>query len=158
DDAKVTQVNGVEVRSFRTVARSGFDTLLHSAKVTWDIIVHNRADVVHIQNGGNSIFGALLRLFGKRTYLSQDGLDWERDKWPWYAKAYRYISSFITARVHSAVIFDNIYARAAFEEKFGRKYDFIPFGADVSYRPESEAVLDRLGLKAGEYFLFVGRF
>ena len=126
--------------------------------MTWDIIVHNRADVVHIQNGGNSIFGAVLRLFGKRTYLSQDGLDWEREKWPWYAKAYLYLSSFLTATVHNAVIFDNIYARAAFEEKFKRRYDFIPFGADVDYKPEAEAVLGRLGLEAGQYFLFVGRF
>ncbi len=158
DDPKVDAVEGVTVKSFRTVAKSGFDTLLHSAKVTWDIIVHNRADIVHIQNGGNSIFGAILRLFGKRTYLSQDGLDWEREKWPWYAKAYLYMSSFLTAKVHNAVIFDNIYARAAFEEKFKLKYDFIPFGADVDYKPESEAVLERLGLSAGEYFLFVGRF
>lgn len=158
DKPRTDEVDGVQVRSFSTISKSGFDTLLHSFKVTWDIIVHNRADVVHIQNGGNSIFGAVLRLFGKRTYLSQDGLDWEREKWPWYAKAYLFLSSFLTARVHSAVIFDNIYARSAFEEKFNRKFDFIPFGADVDYKTSSEVVLDRLGLCQGEYFLFVGRF
>lgn len=158
DDTGTTEQDGVTIRSFRTVAKSGFDTLLHSAKATWDIIVRNRADVVHIQNGGNSIFAAILRLFGKRTYLSQDGLDWEREKWPWHAKTYLYLSSFLTSFVHSAVIFDNIYARAAFEKRFKKKYDFIPFGADVVYDTASEAVLERLGLKPGEYFLFVGRF
>jgi glycosyltransferase involved in cell wall biosynthesis len=151
-------IDGVEVRSFRTVAKSGFDTLWHSAQVTLDIIANNRADVVHIQNGGNSIFGAILRLFGKRTYLSQDGLDWEREKWPWYAKTFLWLSSYLTARVHNAVIFDNIFAQAAFEEKFKHKYDFIPFGADVTYRPDAETVLERLGLQKGEYYLFVGRF
>lgn len=158
DDESRTSFNGVEIRSFTTVASAGFDTLIHSAKVTWDIIVNNRADVVHIQNGGNSIFGAVLRLFGKRTYLSQDGLDWEREKWPWFAKAYLYLSSFLTANVHNAVIFDNIYARAAFEKKFRKKFDFIPFGADVDYDPAAEKVLNRLGVEPGEYFLFVGRF
>src|SRR5690606_472858 len=68
DDPGVDEVEGVKVKSFRTVAKSGFDTLLHSARVTWDIIVHDRADIIHIQNGGNSIFGTILRLFGKRTY------------------------------------------------------------------------------------------
>lgn len=158
EDAAPAQIDGVEVRSFRTVAKAGFDTLVHSAKVTWDIIRHNRADVVHIQNGGNSIFGLVLRLFGKQTFLSQDGLDWERDKWPWYARTYLYLSSFLTANVHNAVIFDNVYARAAFEEKFRKTYDFIPFGADVTYQPEAEAVLDKFSLAPGEYFLFVGRF
>lgn len=150
--------DGVEVRSFRTVSKSGFDTLLHSAKVTYDIIRHNRADVVHIQNGGNSLFGAVLRLFGKKTFLSQDGIDWKRDKWPWYAKLYLWLSSLLTAHVHSAVIFDNIYAREAFATRFKRAYDFIPFGADVKYDDSAERVLERLGLEPSEYFLFVGRF
>ncbi len=150
--------DGVEVISKRTVARSGFDTLLHSAKVTYDIIRHNRADIVHIQNGGNSVFGAVLRLFGKKTYLSQDGVDWERDKWSWHAKLYLWLSSFLTAYVHTAVIFDNIYAREKFADRFHKSYDFIPFGADVDYQPDAEHVLERLGLERGGYFLFVGRF
>jgi glycosyltransferase involved in cell wall biosynthesis len=158
DPTVVENISGVEVRSIRTVRHKGFDTLLHSARVTYDIIRNNRADVVHIQNGGNSIFGAILRLFGKRTYLSQDGVDWVRDKWTWYAKLFLWLSSFLTARVHSRVIFDNVFAREMFETRFKRKYDFIPFGADVAYDPVSERVLGELGLKPGSYFLFVGRF
>lgn len=159
-DEQLNDLDGVHIRSFRTVGYKGFDTIIHSARVTFDIIQHDRADIVHIQNGGNSIFGAILRLFGKKTFLSQDGLDWERDKWPWYAKIYLYMSSFLTAHVHSAVIFDNIFAREAFAKRFKRSYDFVPFGADVSQdagttRPE---VLERLDVSPGEYFLFVGRF
>jgi glycosyltransferase involved in cell wall biosynthesis len=152
------EFRGVKVRSFRTVARSGFDTLLHSAKATYDIIRHNRADVVHIQNGGNSLFAAVLRLFGKRTYLSQDGLDWERDKWSWYAKLYLRIMTQLTARVHNEVIFDNVFARAYFEDRFERKYAFIPFGADVEDNGISDDILGRLGLEKDNYLLFVGRF
>ena len=157
-DGTVEIVDGVEVRSLRTVQKKGFDTLLHSARVTYDIIRNNRADVVHIQNGGNSIFGAILRLFGKRTFLSQDGIDWTRDKWPWYAKTYLWLSAFLTAHVHNSVIFDNVFAREEFEKRFARTYDFIPFGADVTYDPAAEEVLQRFGLEKGEYFLFVGRF
>jgi glycosyltransferase involved in cell wall biosynthesis len=154
---KAKTVGGVEVISFRTTERSGFDTLFHSARVTYDIIRHNRADIVHIQNGGNSVFGAVLRLFGKKTFLSQDGLDWERDKWPWYAKLFLWLSSILTAHIHNAVIFDNVFARDAFTNRFKRNYDFIPFGADVNYTEDASA-LNRLGLEQGKYFLFVGRF
>lgn len=157
-DEKPSQTNGVSVRAFRTVGRSGFDTVVHSARVTFDIIRYDRADLVHIQNGGNSIFGAILRLFGKKTFISQDGLDWHRDKWPWYGKAYLWLSSFLTAHVHSAVIFDNVFAQEAFTTRFNKDFDFIPFGADVKYDPASESVLDRFGLAKGEYFVFVGRF
>jgi glycosyltransferase involved in cell wall biosynthesis len=155
---EVARVDGVDVRTFSTVRKAGFDTLVHSAKVTYDIIRHDRAEIVHIQNGGNSIFAAVLRLFGKKTFLSQDGIDWQRDKWPWYAKTWLWLSALLTARVHNKVIFDNVFAREEFEKRFNKTFDFIPFGADVAYDKASEIVLERLGLAPGEYFLFVGRF
>jgi glycosyltransferase involved in cell wall biosynthesis len=161
-DTGIEMRDGVVVVPLRTVRVKGFDTIIHSARSTYDILRHNRADIIHMQNGGNSIFGAILRLFGKKTFLSQDGLDWQREKWPWYAKLYLFLSSYLTAHVHNAVIFDNIYAREHFAARFGKKYDFIPFGADVDYvNVEGSAdheVLKRLGLNPSEYFLFVGRF
>ncbi len=152
------EFRGVKVRSFCTVAKAGFDSLLHSFKVAFDIIWNNTADVVHIQNGGNSLVAPLLRLFGKRTYVSQDGLDWERGKWSWYAKFYLRLMAHFTARVHNQVIFDNVFARKYFEDRFKRRYEFVPFGADVHYAGEGDAVLGKLGLTPGDYLLFVGRF
>ena len=155
---RTDNIDGVEVRSFRTVRWRGFDTLFHSARVTYDIIRNDRADVIHIHNGGNSVFGVILRLFGKKTFVGQDGLDWERDKWPWYARLYLWLSAFITAHGNNAVIFDNIFARKSFEDRFKKEFDFIPFGSDVDYEEDSECVLERLGLERGGYLLFVGRF
>lgn len=153
-----TRFRGVRVVGIRTVASKGFDTLLHSAKATWRILFRDGADVVHIQNGGNSPFAILLRLFGKKTFISQDGPDWLREKWPWYGKAYLRLTQYLTAFGPSSIIFDNIFAQEYFEKKFKRRYHFVPFGSEVSYDPGAEAVLDRLGLKPGGYFLFVGRF
>ncbi|MFK7965130.1 MAG: hypothetical protein AB8C46_14305, partial [Burkholderiaceae bacterium] len=100
---------GVKTLNFYTPTRKkGFDTLIHSAKVTWDIIWNNTADVVHLQNGGNSVFALILRLFGKRTFLSQDGVDWKRAKWPWYARLYLRFTAYLTAYAPNAVIFDNV--------------------------------------------------
>jgi glycosyltransferase involved in cell wall biosynthesis len=160
ENKSIDQYRGVKIISFRTVRSKGFDTILHSAKATFDIIVNNRADIVHIQNGGNSVFGAILRVFGKKTFLSQDGLDWERKKWPRYAKLYLFMSSYLTAHVHSAVIFDNVFARETFRKRFKKEYDFIPFGADVEYSDNDQGrnVLTQFGLESGGYFLFVGRF
>ena len=46
---------GVTLRNIGTLTRrKGFDTLLHGLRCTIDIIAHDTADVVHIQNGGNS--------------------------------------------------------------------------------------------------------
>lgn len=149
---------GIKLINLKTVRSKGFDTLLHSFKATWHIITRNTGDVVHIQNGGNSLWAIPLRLFGKKVFISQDGVDWKRDKWPWYGKVYLYLSAFLTARAPNAVIFDNIFAKEMFEKRFNKSYDFIPFGSEVSDENLDAAILDKLGLTPGEYFLFVGRF
>jgi glycosyltransferase involved in cell wall biosynthesis len=149
---------GVAVRNFRTVSRKGFDTLYHSLKVTWDIVANNTADVVHLQNGGNSIFALMLRLAGKQVYISQDGADWKRGKWPWYGRLYLWLSSYLTAFAPSQVIFDNVFVKQEFEQRFRKKFEFIPFGSDVDPDAVDTTVLAELGLTPGSYYLFVGRF
>lgn len=149
---------GVCVVPLKTTRRSGFDTLLHSAKVAFHIIKHNTGQVVHVHNGGNSIWALPLRLWGKRVFISQDGVDWQRDKWPWYGKLYLYISALISAYVPNDVIIDNVFAKEFFEKRFKKKFSFIPYGSEVAAVKEDDRILKKLGLKPGEYFLFVGRF
>lgn len=150
--------HGVELRHLRTVRRKGFDTLLHSLKATWDIIRNDTADVVHVQNGGNSIFALPLRLAGKKVFISQDGVDWKRDKWPWYGRMYLRLSSLLTAWLPTQVIFDNVFVRDQFRKRFRKPFEFIPFGSEVDANATDDSILDELGLRKGGYFLFVGRF
>jgi glycosyltransferase involved in cell wall biosynthesis len=149
---------GMKLKYFRTVRAMGFDTILHSFKCTLHIIFTNTGDIVHIQNGGNSIWAIFLRIAGKKVFISQDGIDWERDKWPWYGRLYLRLSSYITAYFPNQVIFDNVFARDLFEKHFHRKYNYIPFGSDVPDVSENDEIFKRLGLNKNEYFLFVGRF
>jgi len=154
----VNEYKGVKIKTIKTTSKSGFDTLWHSFRSTIDIIVHNTADIVHIQNGGNSIWAIPLRLFGKKVFISQDGVDWKRDKWPWYGKLYLRFSAFLTAHLPNEVIFDNVIAKRLFEEKFGKQYKFIPFGSEVEAFEEDADVLLKNNLKKGEFYLFIGRF
>jgi glycosyltransferase involved in cell wall biosynthesis len=154
----VHDFRGVEVHTFKTFRKSGLEAFWHSARVTWDIIANDRADIVHMQNGGNSPFGLILRMFGKKTFLTEDGMEWERDKWSWFGKTYLKAMVFLSAHVHNQVIFDNIFARDYFQRRFGKPYALIPYGADVASNPQDDKVLTELGVTKGEYFLFVGRF
>jgi glycosyltransferase involved in cell wall biosynthesis len=154
----VDDYKGVKIKTFKTVKRKGFDTLVHSFKCTLDIILRNTADIVHIQNGGNSIWALPLRLFGKKVFVSQDGVDWKRDKWPWYGKIYLNLSAYISAYFPNAVIFDNIITKQYFEKRFKKKFEFIPFGSEVEAVKEDDTILKKFGLVKEEYYLFVGRF
>ena len=157
-DVQHSQYEGVQIKYFKTVQKAGFDTLVHSAKATFDVIFHNTADVVHLHSGANSIWALLLRVAGKRVVISQFAMDWKRDKWPWYGKLFYIVSNYLTAYCPNAVAFDNVFTKEYFEKKFNRKYNFIPYGSEVKVPPANIDILNKLGIKPGEYFLFVGRF
>lgn len=157
-DALHTEYEGVRIKYFKTVKKAGFDTLVHSAKATFDVIFKNTADVVHLHSGANSIWALLLRMVGKRVVVSQFAMDWKRDKWAWYGKLFYIISNYLTAYCPNAVAFDNVFTKEYFEKKFKRDYEFIPYGSEVKPPPSNTAILDKIGVQKGEYFLFVGRF
>ncbi len=157
-DALHTDFEGVQIKYFKTVKKAGFDTLVHSAKATMHVIFRNTADVVHLHSGANSIWAVILRMAGKRVVISQFAMDWKRDKWPWYGKMFYIVSNYLTAYCPNAVAFDNVFTKEYFEKKFKRRYDFIPYGSEVKTPPDNVDILDKLGVKRGEYFLFVGRF
>jgi len=149
---------GVRMVNLRTFKQGGLEALYHSLKATAHIVLHNTGEVVHIQNGGNSIFAVLLRLFGKRVFITEDGAEWSRGKWRWYGRLFLQLSTSLTAYVPNGVIFDNHFVRDWFEDRFHRQYHFVPYGSDPVDGEEPSDILERLGLKFGEYFLFVGRF
>jgi glycosyltransferase involved in cell wall biosynthesis len=158
DKRKTDSYEGIRLIYFKTVRRAGFDTLVHSFKATFHVIFHNTADVVHLHSGANSIWALLLRCAGKRVYISQFAMDWKRDKWPWYGKLFYRFSSFLTAYFPNQVAFDNVFTKEYFENRFKKKFWFIPYGAEVKEPPADTAILERLGIVAKEYLLFVGRF
>lgn len=160
DDVPVerTEYKGVKIKTFKTTKKGGLDTLLHSLKCTLDIIIHNTADIIHIQNGGNSIWALPLRIFGKKVFISQDGADWKRDKWPWYGKLFLSLSAYITSKLPNQVIFDNIFTKKIFEDKFKKKFAFIPYGSEICDVTEDDSILKKYNLTRCGYYLFVGRF
>lgn len=155
---RYSNFEGIRIISFRTVNRAGFDTLIHSFKATFDVIFRNRAKIVHLHSGANSIWALFLRLAGKKVYVSQFAMDWKRDKWPWYGKLFYIFSNYLTAYIPNRVIFDNIFTKEYFEKKFRRNYFFIPYGAEVKEPSDNLSVLEKFNVSPGEYFLFVGRF
>lgn len=155
---KSTEYEGIKLKYYSTVNKAGFDTLIHSAKATCDVIFNNTADVVHLHSGANSIWAVFLRFAGKKVVVSQFAMDWKRDKWPWYGKLFYLVSNYLTAYFPNHVAFDNVFTKEYFEKKFNKSFDFIPYGSEVKIPPNNKDILNKLGLETGEYYLFVGRF
>jgi glycosyltransferase involved in cell wall biosynthesis len=147
---------GVDLIYFKTVSKSGLDSLLHSLKVTVHILYYNTAEVVHIQ-GNNALFGLILRIFGKKIVYSIDGVEWEREKWPWFMRKLVYANAYLAVMSATFIAIDNVFTRDVFQKKFGREFEFIPFGSEI-HPGQPTNILQRYGLTKDDYFLFVGRF
>lgn len=154
---ELKEYKGIKLLYLPTVQRQGFDTLVHGFLCAMHIIVYNTGDIIHIHNAGNSIWVPLLRLFGKKCFISIDGFDWRRSRWPWYARIYLRVAGTLALRLANHLIVDNIFIQQYYQNKHVVNLTYIPYG--VSLDAEADyAILDKLGLKEGGYLLFVGRF
>jgi len=148
---------GVDIVYLKTINKSGIDSIIHSFKVCWNIITKNTADIVHIQ-GNNALFALILKIFGKKIILSIDGgPEWERPKWNYVMGKLVLANAYLAVWTARHIAIDNVFTKELYEKKFKRTFEFISFGSEIKDAQETN-ILERLGLKKEEYFLFVGRF
>jgi glycosyltransferase involved in cell wall biosynthesis len=95
-------------------------------------------------------------LFGKKTVVTVQGLDWQRKKWGWIA------GLILRAGEHAAIGFPNetIVVSRTMREHFLNHHDaetkYIPNGAFVRERPRKNWLI-AWGLESDSYILFTGR-
>jgi len=149
------EYRGVRLVYLPTWRHKYFDTIVHTFFSTVHLIFH-RADVALYCNGANAIFTLAPRVFGIPTLLNVDGLERKRKKWNRVAKAWYAISEWLATFCASVVITDARKIAEYYLERYGKRTEFIPYGAETGKVATAE-VLGKLGLEAGRYFLYVSR-
>jgi glycosyltransferase involved in cell wall biosynthesis len=132
-----------------------FDTVIHSIFAA----VHaaaRRYDIVYVCNAANVPAVVILMLARKRVVLNVDGLEWRRAKWSRVGRAYYRVCAAIAARLPVSVVTDAKVIQSYYERAYGRRTEYFPYGTDLN-STKDDGTLDRLGLKARGYVLFVSR-
>jgi glycosyltransferase involved in cell wall biosynthesis len=146
---------GMRLVKLPTIRNKYFDTLVHSA-VSSAHALAQRYDVALYFISGNSPVTWIPRLVGTRTILNVDGLDWKREKWPAFAKAYIQIAEWMATWMPNCFITDSTVVQGFYRDRFGCEPPYIPYGSEIEPTPPGET-LARFGLEPGKYVLFVGR-
>ena len=146
---------GVRLALLPTIPHKYFDTVFHTFLSTLHLLVH-RFDVVLYCNGANAVFTWLPRMLRMPAVLNVDGIERQRRKWNalargWYRLSERLATWFPNEVVADAQVIQDYYAR-----RYHRKTHLIAYGAETGKVRTTEA-LDRLDLRANEYFLYVSR-
>lgn len=149
------EYRGVRLQYLPTLRHKYFDTLVHTG-LSMAHLLGQRHDAVIFCNAANAIFCLAPRLAGMPTALNVDGLERHRKKWNALAKGWYLMSEWLATWCPAAVITDAERIREYYAERYGKESTFIPYGAETGKVIGTDQ-LQRLGLEAGKYVLYVSR-
>lgn len=157
--SELDNIQGIETVFVPFIPGKHVETLSH----TFLSIVHlafQRVDCVHVYGAGNGWLVPILRLLRFRVLFLVDGIDWQRAKWGRAAKWFLRQGASIGTRSAQVSIADSEKVIEKLSKHLpGRSLQFVPYGARLlGSGGGTPRILSSLGLAAGEYYLFVGRF
>ncbi len=148
---------GVKLVIVPTIKSKNWETIIHSFLSTLHAIFIGRYDLVYYFGVGSSLFSLLPRLFGIKTVVNVDGLDWKREKWGTIGKLYLALSEYLAIFLPNKIITDSLFIKKYYKKRFKKKTKYIPYGYYLEKR-ENKSILQRFGLEKKKYLVWVGRF
>lgn len=154
-DSPARRYRGVDLVPVPTLGSKHLEAALHSGFSALSTIGRG-FDIVHFHAVGPGLWSPIPRwLTRAKVVQTIHGLDQDRAKWGIFARQVLRIGDWLSKRVPHAVIVVGGYLLKHYRDRTGPT-NHIPNGVVVS-SGRDDRVLDRLGVRAGEYVLFVGR-
>lgn len=153
--------HGIKLKYLPCLRLKSFETLTHTFLCCLSLIFFNRSyRVVHLYNCANGVFIPLLRLFGFRTFISVDGIEWKRKKWSFLGRGVFKLGAYFSVKFSNAVVTDNKVVYDFYMKKYNVQTHLIAYGAKGVYQnlEQEDELLQTYGLENKNYFIFIGRF
>jgi glycosyltransferase involved in cell wall biosynthesis len=163
--AEAAALSQPRISHWRGVRQVTFSTRLRGAPGTISFDLRSarhavRAGHLTLTLGYNTaVFGLLQRMAGISNLVNMDGIEWRRDKWAWYAKAWLFVNERLAAWSGTHLIADHpqIAARLRTLTRADR-ITMIPYGADALTDEDVDpAALAALALVPGEFLTVIAR-
>ena len=148
-------VNGIELVYTPSVKSKIFSKLFNSF-FSFIHVCFSKIDIVLVVNSANGPYGILTKLFGKKTCINVDGLEWLRPKWKGLGSLYFKFASKLSTIFYDEIITDSVEMNKVYVKKFGKQSTIIAYGSTMT-KTKNTTILDKFNLKKNEYYLIVGR-
>ena len=133
-----------------------FETVSHTMLSALDALRRD-FDVVLLCNAANAFVLPLLRAARIPVAINVDGIERHRRKWNVAGKAVYAIGESFSALFANRVVADADVIADYYRQRYGIEPVMIPYGAEFPSEEDND-VLQRLGVEAGNYILYVSRF
>lgn len=148
---------GIRLVELPTLGTKHLDAIVHSAFST-TAAMRSSCDILHYHAIGPGALSVVPRVASRaKVVLTVHGLDDERAKWGRLAKTVLRTAGWISARAPNAIIVVSQDLKRHYWEVRRRETVYIPNGVCIREPGPARPTLDRFGLEAGRYLLFVGR-
>ena len=155
-EAGTEEWHGVQRIVLPAIGHKYLETVSHAFLSALDALRRD-FDAVLVCNAANAFVLPLLRAARIPAAINVDGIERRRRKWNVLGRAVYSIGEAFSVSFADAVIADAEVIASYYREEYGLVPMTIPYGADFPAEPDSD-VLERIGVKAGEYLLYVSRF
>ncbi len=146
---------GVHLAILPTIPTKYLDTVFH----TFISVLHalpRRFDCILMCNAANALFAVVPRLAATPVVLNVDGIERKRKKWGIAGRAHYRVSEYLATRIPNVIVTDATVIREYYMKEYGAPSVMIAYGAECE-RVSTTALLDQLGVKPRDYFLYVSR-
>ncbi len=150
------ELGGIRLRRLPTVRSKHLDASVHTLLSSVDA-TFRRFELIHYHCIGPGAFSFLPRLSGRRVVCTVHRLDWQAEKWGWFARCCLRAGERATVLSAHRLIVVSQELQQYFRERYGCEAVFIPNGSDPVERRRPHDITERWGLKGDDYVLFVGR-
>jgi len=145
---RLTVLPALRSKHLETISNT-FAAALHASRRGFDAAL--------MCNAANAPFVRILQLAGTPVALNVDGLERKRRKWGVAGRTYYRVCERLAARLPDALITDAEVIHRYYQRAYGADSEMIVYGGDLE-PPTGTDALEELGLKPGEYLLYVSRF
>ena len=152
----LTEYNGMRIVRLPTMRSKHMETLVHTFLSTMHV-AFSRCDIVHYHALGPALFSFVPRLFGKKTIVTVQGLDWQRKKWGKLAAAVLRWGERASVRLPNTTMVVTETLQEHYRERYKKSPSYVPNGT-IIHRRRGASQIVKWGIEPGEYILFLGRF
>ena len=147
--------DGLRLVRLPTIRSKHLETLVHTLLSTAHAMTQ-RYDLVHYHALGPALFSFFPRLFGKKTAVTVQGLDWQRKKWGMAASTVLRLGERASGCLPNATMVVSQTLQRRYREVHGIEAFYVANGAVLRERNKPRKILE-WGLDPGRYVLFLGR-
>ena len=148
-------VNGIELVYTPSIETKFLSQIINSFFSFLHVCFSN-IDVILVVNSANGPFGILTKIFGKKTCINVDGLEWLRPKWRGLGSGYFKWASKMAALFYDQIINDSDEMKKVYLNLFKVNSKVIAYGANIKKSKNSD-FKTIWSIKKREYYLVIGR-